>query len=71
MAGAASGVYAIFALNIIYMVEHYFYLEEDRQGIFCNFLWITLSTFILFTLDDNIDSFAVPIAFLLGLLISV
>lgn len=50
MGGAAAGIYGIFSLNIIYMIDHYTYFNEDRQSIFCNFFWVTFSTFILYSL---------------------
>jgi len=50
MGGAASGIYGIFALNVVYMLEHYHYFNEDRQTIFCNFFWVIFSTFILYSL---------------------
>lgn len=68
-AGAASGVYGVFALLIVYIVEYYI-LMDDRQNMFNSFLWVIASTFLLYLSDDNIDSLALPVAFISGLMIS-
>lgn len=70
MAGAASGVYGIFGLQVIYIIEYYMYMNDERQNTVGSFFWVVGSTFMLYFMDDNIDSKALPVAFLFGLFTS-
>jgi hypothetical protein len=52
MAGAASGIYGLFSLQIIYIVEYYLYLNEARQHSVGSFMWVIGSTFMLYFLGN-------------------
>ena len=70
-AGAGSAVYGIYGMNILYMIEHFEYMGEERKTNVKNFLWIILATLMLFFLDDKVDAYGLPVAFLVGLCLTI
>jgi len=69
--GAGCAVYGLYGMNILYMIEHYEYMGEERNSNFKNFFWIVLACLMLFFLDEEVDSAGLPIAFLYGFLLSI